>query len=201
MRMKFDYKKAVHLLSLLAEKEGGIINKMKALKLIWLADRVHLRRYARPIINDEYFALPYGPVASTTSNIIEKQSSYISPEFINYSLNYIEKVDKHHYVTIKKPNLKKFSKTDLNAINEVYDVYGKLSERELSAISHEYPEWKQFESKINSENRREKMSYEDFFLNPEAAEETALFNEPSNDLELTKEIFLENQKIYTTLWA
>jgi uncharacterized phage-associated protein len=48
----FNYKKAIQTLAYFAQKEGGVINKMKVFKLIWLSDRLHLRKYGRPILND-----------------------------------------------------------------------------------------------------------------------------------------------------
>lgn len=44
---------------------------MKALQLVYFADRYHLRKFGRPITNDEYFAMPYGPVASGAKDIAE----------------------------------------------------------------------------------------------------------------------------------
>jgi hypothetical protein len=44
---------------------------MKALKLIFLADRYHLCRYGRLITNDSYVAMKHGPVPSATRDIVE----------------------------------------------------------------------------------------------------------------------------------
>lgn len=80
----FNYKKSVQALNYLAVLEGGAINYMKALKLIWLSDRYHLRNHGRTITGDKYFALKNGPVASFTKDIIinkhitEEQSKYSS---------------------------------------------------------------------------------------------------------------------------
>ena len=63
------YKKATQALNFLAKKKGGKINRMKALKLIYFADRLHLRTYGRPIIGDDYWAMQFGPVPSCTNNI------------------------------------------------------------------------------------------------------------------------------------
>ena len=50
--MEAEYKEN-HTNSELAGKEGGgEINKMKAIKLVWMADR-SLRDYGRPITNDD----------------------------------------------------------------------------------------------------------------------------------------------------
>ncbi len=66
MPFSFSHRKATQALNFFAAKAGGKINKMKALKLVFFADRYHLRKYGRPVVGDEYLAMNYGPVASGT---------------------------------------------------------------------------------------------------------------------------------------
>ncbi len=40
LMLDFDYKKATQAINYLAKKEGGKINKMKAIKVIWLCHMV-----------------------------------------------------------------------------------------------------------------------------------------------------------------
>ncbi len=74
IHFNFDLKKAAQSLNCLAKKSGGRINKMKAIKLIYFADRYYLRKYGRPVANDEYVAMGYGPVGSKTKDIAENTS-------------------------------------------------------------------------------------------------------------------------------
>lgn len=57
VHLPFDYRKTTQALNFFAVKNGGHINKMRSIKLIYFADRFHLRKYGRPITNDEYFAM------------------------------------------------------------------------------------------------------------------------------------------------
>ena len=41
------------------------------IKLIFFADRYHIRKYGRPITNDEYLAMDFGPVNSGVKDIAE----------------------------------------------------------------------------------------------------------------------------------
>ena len=84
----FDYRKATQALNHFALKEGGQINKMKALKLVYLADRYHLRKYGRLITNDVYFAMPYGAVASGVKDIAE-DSAFLGMRVRKYSARYL----------------------------------------------------------------------------------------------------------------
>src|SRR2546426_6564656 len=71
MTLTFSHRKATQVLNFFARKNGGQINKMKALKLVFFADRYHLRQFGRPITNDEYLAMEYGPVASGCKDLAE----------------------------------------------------------------------------------------------------------------------------------
>jgi len=43
MLLEFDYKKATQAINYLVKKEGGTIDKLKLIKLVYFADRYHLR--------------------------------------------------------------------------------------------------------------------------------------------------------------
>ncbi len=121
--MGFNHKKAVQALNFFAQKEGGMINKMKAIKLIWLSDRFHLRKFGRTITGDTYFALPFGPVASNTRDILEA-SPFCSEEELAYSSAFVASNDQYSYSSLGDTEVKVFSKSDLDAFISVYEVYG-----------------------------------------------------------------------------
>ena len=75
MQLSFSHKKATQALNFFARAAGGKINKMKALKLIYFEDRYHLRSYGRPITNDTYFAMKFGPVASACKDLLNENEA------------------------------------------------------------------------------------------------------------------------------
>jgi uncharacterized phage-associated protein len=189
--LEFSHKKAVQALNFFAAKDGGEINKMKAIKLIWLADRAHLRRYGRPIIMDQYYALPFGPIPSNTKDLAEV-NIYSSDDEASYRNNYLSTIDKYNYKTINSVDVKVFSETDVAILNSVYANFGQQTEFELSELSHQYPEWKKHEDGLtNKISSRYQMSYLDFFEDP-ATGNSSIFDEPAELLALAKEIFTEN---------
>jgi uncharacterized phage-associated protein len=191
----FNYKKSVQALNYFATKSGGTINKMSALKLIWLSDRLHLRKYCRPILNDTYFALNYGPVASHTKDLIEG-TSFLSEEESKYREQFIAIADKYYYKSIGAIDKKVFSASDLQVMDDVYSVFGNFNQFELSEESHKYPEWKRFESHLKSKSSsRFEMNYEDFFLDSDQIE-NSIFKLDHTSLELAKDLFIENGYIY-----
>jgi len=164
VHLEFNYKKAVQALNFFALKEGGQINKMKAIKLIFIADRYHLRKYGRPIINDEYFAMSYGPVASGVKDIAE-MSDFLGPKEKKYAEKFLIVPDRY-YVKAKGTELGNvFSKSDLVALSFSWDKFGGIPEFELSEITHEYPEWRKHKNRLKTQSRV-RMNYEDFFEDP-----------------------------------
>ena len=197
MKRDFNYKKATQMLNFFAEKEGGSINKMKSLKLLWLADRLHIRLYGRLISNDAYVAMKFGPVASNTKDIAEN-SDFCSEEEREYSQRYINLsgANKYFVNSIAEIDSKVFSKTDIEVLGSVYSAFGSKSPVELSEISHSYPEWKRWESKLQGKGTsRFPMDALDFFENP-SSDNHPLFLEDEEGLFLAKALFTEDEHSY-----
>ena len=161
----FNYKKAVQLLSFFSIESGGSINKMKAIKLVWLSDRLHLRKYGRTITGDIYFALPFGPVASTTRDLVES-NELLSDDEIEYVGKFLGNFSRYHYECIHKPDFKALSLTDKHCAEDVFRSYGHLDHFQLSELSHHFPEWKKYESALEMKiASRFNIDLNDFFLN------------------------------------
>jgi uncharacterized phage-associated protein len=188
-----SYKKATQALNLLARKKDGKINKMKAIKLIFLADRLHLRKYGRPIVGDMYWAMKLGPVGSLTKNVAELSS--ISEEALAYAKKYIKPVDekKQTFASIKQEDLSVFSKTDLECIESVYNKFSDKDQFELAEITHEFPEWIKHKKELDGGKKRVKMDYDDFFVDSLKGDD--LFSQNKSDLEMAKESFSEQKEV------
>lgn len=168
---------------------------MKAIKLIWLSDRTHLRKYGRLIFNDTYYAMKLGPVASKTKDLCDYSSPYLED---------IEKEVRDQFIQPHHKNLSYkslqssvdnsvFSETEINIMEEVYASFGGFSEFQLANdITHKFPEWKKHKERIkNQKNARVEIAYTDFFKNPDEKDLTDKL--PGNHLELSRLIFEENQ--------
>lgn len=184
---RFNYKKAVQALNLLAVWSGGKMNKMKALKLIWLSDRAHLRKYGRPITQDRYVAMDNGPVASGTRDILQKNAMGVEDAALQYSSQFIAS-DGYNYTSVQEPVEKVFSQTDLEALKAVFDIYGHYDQFKLRDLTHEFPEWKKFEEGLKAQQYKvHPMDYNDFFL--DAGEKHPLFNDDKKTLDLVHKLF------------
>lgn len=169
IHLPFQYKKATQALNFFAGLGGGAMNKMKAIKLIFFADRYHLRKYGRPITNDEYLAMDYGPVSSGVKDIAE-MSDFLGRQERRYASEFIQPEPNvrggHKVMSIAPVDRKVFSATDLEALEFAWKEFGKYDQFELADITHKYPEWKKHEEELNHCPRM-RMDYIDFFDDPE----------------------------------
>lgn len=178
----FSHRKATQALNFFAGKEGGAINKMKALKLMWLSDRLHLMRFGRMITNDTYFAFKNGPVASGTRDLLE--SSSFLPEANNeYASAYIATTNQYEFKSLKDPEMMVFSRTDISVMDTIYSTFGTKNQFQLSDFSHIFPEWKRFESSLMSgSSNRHLIEISDLFV--PVPDDSGLFD---LDVELCKD--------------
>lgn len=195
MLLEFDYKKATQAINYLTKKEGGQIDKLKLIKLVYFADRYHLRRYGRPMINDMYLAMRLGPVGSSVKDIAEF-SRFLDEEEKQYATSFLGRGGVDNTIkSIAEVNTDVFSKSELEALDFAYTEFGGQSASSLVNVTHRYPEWDKFKSVLESqETTREPMSYTDFFSNPSngRGDKFALTNDV---LEASKELFAEDYKV------
>lgn len=160
----FDHRKTTQGLNFFAIKSGNRINKMKAIKLIYFADRYHLRKYGRPITNGEYFAMDYGPVNSGAKDIAE-MSEFLGPREKRYAKKFIKPQGQYRFSSIKDYDTAVLSETDLEALFFTWEKFGHYDGYRLKDITHEYPEWKKHEQALQYRSRVH-MDYKDFLEDP-----------------------------------
>ena len=168
MRLQYRPKldKIVELLLYLAHKRPGA-DKYQAVKFFYLADKMHLNRHGRPITQESYYALPYGPVASKAMDLLE-QDRWTMREAGLEALPF-EVADKSRngrsLTVIGKPlrevNLDLFSKSDLKVFDEVLTEFGMCTFEQLFEITHEHNAYKRAWARRRPNSRRAEMYYDE----------------------------------------
>jgi hypothetical protein len=187
---KFNYQKTTQALTFLASLSQGKLNKMKALKFIWLADRYFIRNYGRMITGDDYYALKNGPVASGTRNILELNNNFLDDDAVTFASDYIEQdpQDVYSYQIKKETDFKYLSKAEQQTLNLVHSKFNSKDQFALSDYSHLFPEWKKHELRLNSGlSSRVDIDLRDFFENTDDPEN--FFIEKQETLEDSLEDF------------
>lgn len=184
-----DTRKIIQALSYIVSKQKDKrIDNIKAYKLLWLTDRYHLRQYGRTVTGDTYYAMPKGVVSSDAKNLLEGKNTLLRKSNTNID-NVIERGIGYYKYKVA-PNLRVFSKTDIEALDLILKNYNKMSAEELSSLSHNYPEWKRYEADLKNDNGKNsyKIDITLFFINHEDGK--SLFMDDKEMLSLTRNIYI-----------
>jgi uncharacterized phage-associated protein len=199
MASYFNYQKLTQALNYLAHQySGNKVSRLKVMKLLWAADRYHIRKFGRLIGGDDYFAMPHGPVHSTGKRIADEDLWL--EEYLKYSRAFVRK-DDYALKAISDVDNSKLSETDIEALDFAYHSFGDVDKYILRDLTHKYPEWAKHEPSLESgRSSCEPIDPVDFFLDPDP-EEVAddKFRMNSDLLADSKEIFEESQTISRVL--
>lgn len=191
-RMERTTKKIIQALAYIAyQQPGHKINSMKAYKLLWLADRYHLRQFGRTITGDTFFALPHGVVPSDAKNVVEHQATHI-PTDEEYRDMYIKRLNKYSYQTIAEPDIMEFSDSDQDALDKILHCFGHLDQYKLEELSHTFPEWLAYKAKLEAEGTPKAYKIDlDYFFDEAKEDKSGLFVDDPEKLSLVKDYFHE----------
>jgi uncharacterized phage-associated protein len=170
LHFDFDTEKLVHTLAFISFSRGvSGLDKLKILKLLYLADKRHLLETGRPILGDRYSCMPYGPVPSQTYNIINDVMAGdpdMRPANETAFAEYfdIDRSPTHATLVGKKaPDLDLFTPFELSILDEVIDTYGAKSGVQLSDMLHKDPIWTTSAKKLPHPKSSVEIPWELFF--------------------------------------
>ncbi len=170
--MEADYKKITQIINYLVRKDASSSSmpELKVIKLVWAADRYHLRKYARTVSNDKYFAMMNGPVGSMTKDVAEFSnnafSNLQSDDIFRYLASYIKYSKNNQDAQLSSVNdvdTTELSQTDQEALDFAWKNFGKYDYRTLIQLTHKYPEWQSKQDQLNDICKRVDIDLHDFF--------------------------------------
>jgi uncharacterized phage-associated protein len=141
IRFLFNEAKTTQAAALLLKENGGKMNYMKLIKLLYLADREALSKWERPITGDVYVSMDNGPVLS---KVLDKINSGKHPGRIkSYWHEYISNPENYNVKLLKKkPGYDELSPRERDLLLVVYQKYKKYNKWQMVNICHDIlPEW------------------------------------------------------------
>jgi uncharacterized phage-associated protein len=137
----FKVRKAAQVAAFFAIAEGGSINVLKLVKLVYLADRLFMKKYDCPILNDHLVSMPHGPVNSMTYSYIDgcEDGRENWDAFISDRANHIVALANP---SITKDDLDELSKAELRVLSAVATEFKHKDGYWMRNYTHQYcPEW------------------------------------------------------------
>jgi uncharacterized phage-associated protein len=139
------------------------MDKLKLIKMIFLADREHLVRYGRPIVGGNYVAMDLGLVSSNLKDYIEGKTVLEDLPFVIQ--------DKYNLVATQPTAGDQLSESELEVLDEIYDKCKHIDSVKLGLLTHKYKAWK---NNAPARGSSKSVPYEDFFEDKDSKDMLAL---------------------------
>lgn len=138
MRIRFQFhpEKAVQAAGYLLERLGGASDKVRLMKLMYLADRDHFLAQGRPITGDMQYALPHGPCPTCTLNLL----AGLDPDQNDYVFKHIT-TTKEQFRLEANPGTSCLEPSEIEVLDAVLSRYGSLHTWPLRKLTHDLPEY------------------------------------------------------------
>jgi len=134
--MAYDPIKAAQTIAYFAMREGGSINVLKVIKLVYLADRESTRLRGHPIQDEPRFSLPHGPVNSTTLDHLNGAYRDNQPVWQKVLRDRADNKVGLASDDLTEDELDMLSKRELSILKEVWDAVGHMDGFELADWTH-----------------------------------------------------------------
>ncbi|MBK5260653.1 MAG: SocA family protein [Thermoanaerobaculia bacterium] len=196
IRFRFNPEKLVQALAFFAERGVRDLDKMKAAKLLFHADKYHLLKYGRPVIGDQYACMEYGPVPSASLNVMNDMladDAHFPPMAKKMFDEYltVEKGLFRKYPVFRakrEADLDVFSDSDIEALEYAQTMCGAKTSWTLSEESHAEPCWRAA-NEGRAPGGSVMMDYRLFFEgHPEAADMLRFVEAQQEDRDVSDEL-------------
>lgn len=140
MNFRFDITKATEVACQFLKREGGPINIMKLVKLVYLLDRLSLAQRGLPVVGGAYFSLPNGPITSEFLDLINSGGLWGVKDC--HWDEFLSDRNDHEVAMIKEAPRDHLSDSEIDLIEAVYQEHGNKTQWELRDWCHEHcDEW------------------------------------------------------------
>lgn len=143
-------------------------DKIKLVKLMYLADKYHVMNYGRTISGDTFCAVKHGPIGSQTMDVLEFDTLVLG-DYSNKAKTLFKHGRGHSFLLAKACNPESFTMladSDIEALDFVLDNFGKMNQWVIVRYTHELKEWKQFKLLFDSNKTKHETIKTEELLQP-----------------------------------
>jgi len=137
MNSYFDLPKATEAAIKFIHKEGGSINIMKLIKLVYLLDRASIETRGMPVVGGIYFSMRNGPVTSELLDLINS-GSLADENDPRWEEHISDRAN--HRIALREdclPVQEFLSDFELELLDHVYEQHGAKNEWQIRDWCHE----------------------------------------------------------------
>jgi len=129
--------------------QNRTVDLHKLSKVFYFAEKKHLVKYGSKLIDDEFIAMPNGPVPSAIYDLLRGLKS--SPDSYPIELKNAFSFNSYLLTSLINPDLDWLSESEIKCIEEAIEEIGYLNFSDLSDKSHDSA-WKASSYSMKTEN-------------------------------------------------
>ena len=129
----FRSEKAAQFSALLIQREKGRSEKLKLIKLLYLAERESMAERGRPMFYDEYYSLEHGPICS---NALDALNGYADPEIWKLYVTVEDKKNISQSVHRDRAEMGQLSKSDDRILEAIWNRFGWMTAGQIRNWTH-----------------------------------------------------------------
>jgi uncharacterized phage-associated protein len=135
-QFEFQPEKSLAVISYFAARSGETMYTI--LKMVYLADRLHLERYGRPITGDRFVAMRQGACPSRIYDSMKVLRGEENTNYLPNSEKYLD-VDAETYdVSVKDmPSIDVLSASDVECLDEVISIFKRRGRWTIRDMAHD----------------------------------------------------------------
>jgi uncharacterized phage-associated protein len=133
-RFNFDADKALEAILYVAERAKTDL--YGTLKLLYVADKLHLERYGRFMFGENYSALEWGPVPSNSYDIV-KFVRGDRPHCRNEAARHAFRMNGNRFELLRRPDLDELSGSEIACIDEAITRHGGYDFEKFKTLTHD----------------------------------------------------------------
>lgn len=157
--LKFDIRKAIAMVGFLAQQTRESMYTL--MKMVYLADKLHLERYGQFMAGETYSALKQGPVPSCTYNLMKhlRGEAQDMPE-ADLVFEYLRYGGNHAIEVVRQPELDELSESDLECLTAVVRIHNDVGKWMVRDLSHDLA-WRKVWGGVQPGNASKTMPVEE----------------------------------------
>jgi uncharacterized phage-associated protein len=158
MTFRFNSRKATQVASQFINLEGGALNVMKLVKLVYLLDRLSVARRGIPVVGGVYYSMRNGPVTSELLDIIN--AGKLADDADQSWEQAISDRNGHEVTLLQAVRTDCISESEIQLIREIYTEHGAKDQWAIRDFCHQNcGEWTPMQA------GRERIQIEDIAAN------------------------------------
>ena len=141
IQFRFHPEKAIEAAAVFLKLHGQPMKYLGLLKMLYMADRIALKRIDQPITGDRYVSMDYGPVLSGVYDLINgKPIDNALPLWSKFIATRNEH-NEHLVSLLNDPGNADICEEEEEIIQQVYQDFGHLDPFLVAEWTHDLPEW------------------------------------------------------------